>query len=84
MKIYIIILCIIIFVVIGTYLYNEGFDVPAIDCVMGEWIELSPVCSKTCGGGTKNMIRKIITPASGKGKACGKLLDLVPCNTHAC
>jgi len=57
------------------------------DCVMGDWNAWS-TCTKSCGEkGSQRRHRRIITPASDGGKACGAAeeheeCDMGPCPIH--
>jgi len=55
-----------------------------VDCDMSPWKEWS-ACSKDCGGGQMNRLRRILTEPKGMGIPCNGPLDMTEgCNTHAC
>lgn len=54
-----------------------------IDCVMsafGPW----DACSRSCGGGTHNRTRFVVTAARNSGAECGHLVETLPCETQPC
>jgi hypothetical protein len=56
-----------------------------IDCVWDEWSNWGG-CSKTCGGGTHDRIRSVMTPAKNDGKVCTteSSFEVAPCHTEPC
>lgn len=57
-----------------------------VDCVVSEWSEWSD-CNKTCGGGTQNRTKRIITNAQYGGTICPPLTSLTEsrdCNIDLC
>jgi hypothetical protein len=54
-----------------------------IDCVMHEWGSWSG-CTKTCGGGKQNSVRKVFKAAKFGGAACPKTHRNRKCNTRGC
>ena len=64
-----------------------------IDCAVSEWLDVGAtnlattgagLCSKSCGGGNKAQIRRVITYPSADGVPCPILYRTVPCNDHPC
>jgi hypothetical protein len=58
-------------------------DVCPVDCVVSDWSNWSN-CSVSCGGGTQERTRSIITMPKGNGIACPILKDTRACNTDVC
>ena len=59
---------------------------PMVDCKLSTPFLVS-TCSQQCGGGVKATRQRIVTPASGNGRACpAGAEDLVtePCNLTPC
>jgi hypothetical protein len=62
---------------------------PAIDCQISTWGRWTP-CSRSCGGGTQNRTRTVVTPPqSGEqyirdGKVCPSLSSVRLCGDHKC
>jgi hypothetical protein len=54
-----------------------------IDCKVSDWSNWSN-CSVSCGGGTQERTRSIITMPRGNGVACPILKDTRACNTDVC
>lgn len=51
-----------------------------------EWLEFSvwSPCSATCDGGTTSRIRSFVPALHGGDDCSGDLMEVVPCNVHAC
>lgn len=63
-------------------LYENEAEKPFIqDCQVSEWTPEE--CSKSCDGGTQNMVRTVVVPAS-LGADCPPLLSQQPCNQQPC
>ena len=58
-------------------------DVCRVDCVVSNWSNWSD-CTKSCGGGTQERTRKIITESTGNGNSCPELKQTQTCNTEVC
>jgi len=54
-----------------------------INCVVSPWTSWSK-CTATCGGGTQQASRTVVTTPAFGGKACQALTRSRQCNTHAC
>eukprot|EP00929_Paragymnodinium_shiwhaense_P046780 TRINITY_DN237_c0_g2_i2.p1 TRINITY_DN237_c0_g2~~TRINITY_DN237_c0_g2_i2.p1 ORF type:complete len:1617 (-),score=410.89 TRINITY_DN237_c0_g2_i2:304-5154(-) len=55
-----------------------------VDCKLGAWGSFTE-CSRTCGGGWHTKMRRVLSVASGGGKACtGVLRRTEPCNVQPC
>lgn len=52
------------------------------DCEVSDWQE-GP-CSAVCGGGTKNVTRKVVSPPGEGGHSCPNLERVSECNRQAC
>lgn len=55
----------------------------AIDCDVGEWSSWS-ACSAKCGGGIRDRLRTVHTPAQFGGKSCGATTETESCNVQGC
>lgn len=55
----------------------------AINCELSPWSSYSS-CTKTCGGGQRQRVRRIVKPAQHGGAKCGNLTEITKCNTNAC
>merc|ERR1719374_390688 len=54
-----------------------------VDCELSEWT-MWTVCTVSCGGGSQDRSRYIITPASNNGTACGETQQTQDCNQNSC
>lgn len=52
------------------------------DCQVSEW-QMGP-CSVDCGGGTRNVTRKVTSPPDANGHACPVLERVAECNRKEC
>jgi hypothetical protein len=58
---------------------------PPVDCQMSQWGPLSTCTPSTCGTtGTQTQTRTVITPAQYGGKACGSIINALPCMNPYC
>lgn len=53
------------------------------DCQMGAFGEWT-LCSRECGGGTRQRARSIVGHPAHGGQPCGNVLEQEVCNPHAC
>jgi hypothetical protein len=53
-----------------------------VDCKVSPWAAYGP-CTKTCAGGTKKRVRKVLVAAYG-GKECPKLVHTSACSAQPC
>jgi hypothetical protein len=64
----------------------------SVDCVVSDWAPwtapgggLDSSCSKSCGGGVKERVRRVVTPHFGStGVDCPALTELGACNAEPC
>ena len=54
------------------------------ECVLSDWTV--PTCSRTCGGGTRQLTREVVREAEGTATPCDEydLSTTQPCNIHEC
>ena len=67
-------------------LFNKfyGIFVSLVDCRWGNWGTWTE-CTKTCGGGTRQGVRKIEAEAKNGGVPCtGSTIRTATCNTQSC
>jgi len=60
----------------------KGKDLYFIDCAVSDWSDEE--CSVTCGGGTMQRVRSILTQPQGGGVPCPPLSAVVSCNEQTC
>lgn len=54
------------------------------DCILGEWDDWT-ACSAQCGKGQKHRVRRVMRPATSRGKGCeGPMSELFPCEDSQC
>jgi len=53
------------------------------DCKMGAFGDWT-LCSRNCGGGTRQRARTILSHPAHGGQPCGNVLEQEVCNPHAC
>jgi len=57
---------------------------PPVDCKLSVWGEWG-ACTKLCGGGQKERVRKVLVEPENGGKLCDSALVIsAPCNTKPC
>jgi len=54
-----------------------------VDCEVGQWLGWSS-CSLTCGTGRKSRKRLVATTATGTGRVCPVLEEVINCNPQVC
>merc|ERR1719409_359752 len=54
-----------------------------VDCQMGPFGDWT-LCSRECGGGTRQRARSIVRHPAHGGQPCGNVLEQEVCNPHAC
>jgi len=82
MKSYIIILIFLLSILILST-KSKGISTNPVDCAVSDWSDWNS-CSKTCGTGTQDRSRTIITQPQYGGSQCLSLSESRDCNTDPC